>query len=731
MYRYGLLVGVAFAALVPLQPVAAQDAADLEGNVASSEATGQQQDAQARLGKVVVTASRRAESLQDIPIAVSAYDGASLQDSQVDSLSDLASTTPNVQISGAYTNGNISIRGIGNAQVNAGAESGVAVHVDGAYLAQPLLTLSTFLDVERVEILRGPQGTLFGRNATGGAINIIPKTPTEDLKYGFSAAIGFDPDELRSSGYLSGPLNEEATMLGRIAYQQSQNKGYTRNEATFGPDYLDDHSVYSARGQLEWRPSSSFSSRLAVDYQSAADNGPAAFLIGTPDPTQPLPAAIQGLPTGSPDDRVVYADVGNREIEAIGVTSTSIWSTSAGDLKALLYANSSDLEILQDGDGTETDWSSTSFKNSGHEYFGELIFTSNPDKPFTYVLGANYFFEALEQDVSVPVGLSIGFLPVPINLGGDIETTSYAVFASGNLDVTSRFNLFGGVRYTNDEKEISEYNNFVGTLNQSDSWGEVTYEAGAAFDFSSDVSGYLKYNTGFKGGGFAAGALSPAFDPETNSNIELGLKGVYFDNRLQANLAAFHMEYEDLQVNQVIGVISAVTNAAKATIEGVEAEFVFLPTDNLRIEASAAWLDATFDEFDTADSARPGLGILDLSGNHLPNAPENNGSIGAYYDTAFVGDGTLTYGARYDWKSDQYFSEFNIPVSTQESVGTLDLSLTYKSPDERWTASLYALNATDETIKTNVIVVSALLGSLGLAQYEPGRQIGASLSFRY
>lgn len=724
MRKVGLLMGSAFIAMAGQAPVWAQDT-QTEVTPASAE-----EDAQARLGTVVVTASRREESLQDVPIAVSAYDGDSLQDAQIDSLTDLASTTPNVQISGAYTNGNISIRGIGNAQVNAGAESGVAVHVDGAYLAQPLLTLSTFLDVQRVEILRGPQGTLFGRNATGGAVNIIPNTPTEELEYGFNAAIGIDPDEFRSTAYLSGPLNETNTLLGRAAYQQTQNKGYTRNDALAGPDYLDDQSTFSTRGQLEWRPSGAFSSRLAVDYQSAADSGPAAFLVGTPDPMQPLPDALVGLPIGDPDDRVTYANVGNREIEAFGITSTSIWSTDAGDLKALLYYNTSDLEILQEGDGTEADWSTTSFKNSGHEYFGELIFTSDASKAFSYVLGANYFSETLEQDVSVPIGLSIGFLPVPVNLGGDIDTTSYAVFASANLDLTDALQVFGGVRYTNDEKDISEYNNFVGTLDQSDSWSEVTYEIGTSFDFTPDVSAYLKYNTGFKGGGYSAGALSPAFDPETNSNVEAGLKGVYFDGTLQANLAAFHMEYEDLQVNQVVGVLSAVTNAAGATIDGVEAEFVFAPTDNLRVEASAAWLDATFDEFETADSARPDLGTLDLAGNQLPNAPESNGSLGIYYDTPFS-QGDLTWGVRYDWKSRQYFSEFNIPVSSQDAVGTLDLSLKYTSSDDRWTASLYALNATDETIATNVIVVSALIGSLALGQYEPGRQIGASVGYRF
>ncbi len=675
---------------------------------------------------VVVTASRREETIKEAPLAVSAYSGDDLQDLQIDSLADIASMTPNVQISGAFTNANIAIRGVGNAQLNAGSESGIAFHVDGAYVAQPLLTLSTFLDVNRVEILRGPQGTLFGRNATGGAVNIIPNTPTTELEYGFNTSIGIDPDEMRTAGYVSGALNSDASLLGRVAYQQSYNEGYTRNASGGGPDRLDGHTNYSARGQVEWRPSDDFTSRLSVDFQEGSDSGPGAYLLGTPEATQPLPLPLQGLPTGSPSDRTTYANVGKRDIEALAVTLNNTWAIGDGELRTLLFYNNSDLAVLQDGDGTSADFSTTSFQNSGHQYFGEVLFASDGSQPFSFVAGANYFFESLAQDVSVP----IGGLPFPVNLGGDIDTTSAAAFAAANLQLSPDLRIFGGVRYTDDDKEISEYNNYVGTLDQQNSWDKFTYEAGASYNISPDVTGYLKYSTGYKGGGYSAGALASAFNPETNANAEVGVKGVYLDGALQANLAAFHMDYKDLQVNQVIGVSTAVTNAGQAKIDGVEAEFVWRPIDELRMEASGAWLDATFEEFDTADSARPALGVLDLSGNRLPAAPEFNGSLGVYYEQQLE-SGALTYGARYDWKSRLYFSEFNIPISSQEAVGTLDLSLRYTSGDGRWTASLFALNATDEQVKSNVLVVSALIGSLALGQYEPGRQIGASLGFRY
>ena len=159
-------------------------------------------DAEARLGTVLITASRREESLKDVPIAVSAFSGEDLSNAQIDSLEELASLAPGLQISSAYTNANINIRGVGNSQLTAGSEPGVAFHLDGAYIAQPLLTLSSFLDVERVEVLRGPQGTLFGRNATGGAINLIPNKPTEELDIGISVSFATDPNELRTDAFI-------------------------------------------------------------------------------------------------------------------------------------------------------------------------------------------------------------------------------------------------------------------------------------------------------------------------------------------------------------------------------------------------------------------------------------------------------------------------------------------------------------------------------------------------
>ncbi len=677
-------------------------------------------------GEIIVTASRRSESIREVPTAVTALSGAKLAETQVASLNDLTATTPNIQISSTGTNVDINIRGIGNGNLNqAGGEPGVAVQSDGVYLGQAALAVTTLLDVARVEILRGPQGTLFGRNATGGAINIIPNAPTRDLSYGADVSAGVDPGMVRSSAYVGGPLDAAGTVLGRIAIGQNYNEGYTRNLAPRGPSRLDGIDDGAIRGQLEWRPNDDFDVRLLAEYQKEKDSGPAAFLLGTPGGTA-LPSQLQGLPVGNPDAREAYANMGSKALEAGTVDLTADWRLGGGHLKALVSYNASDQQFWQDGDGSLADFTDTLYADKAHQEYAELIYASDASRAFTYVLGSNYYDESFQQNIQVPAV----FLPFAFSEGGTVDTRSYAVFGHAQYSFWKTARLFGGLRYTDDQKKEHDFNNFAGTAQQTASWSHVTYEIGLSYDFSPAVTGYAKYATGYKSGGFALGALAPAFNPETNANYEIGLKGRFLDGVLQANLAAFHMNYDNLQVNQIVGYSASITNAAKATTDGVEVEAVVRPAPHLRIEASGSWLNARFDQFRTADSARPLLGTLDLSGNDLPGAPNYTASVAAFYDIP-VATGVVTPAARYDWKSRVFFSEFNLPISSQNAAGKLDLFVTYKSADRRWSASVFALNVTDEQVRSNVLVVSALLGSLALAQYQPARQVGVSLGYHF
>lgn len=718
---------------------------------------------------IVVTASRRSELVRNIPIAVSAYSGDKLREAQTLNLVDLVNSSPNIQISASSTNANVTIRGIGNTQSQAGADGGVAIHFDGVYIAESGMALSTFLDLNRVEVLRGPQGTLFGRNATGGAINLIPNTPTPEFSFGFDTTFGVDPTALKSAAFVSGPITSDGKLRGRFAIQQNFNKGETRNLNPTGPRRLDGVNDLSARAQLELVPTDNFKARLLMEYQHRDDNNKAVYLTGAPDTTGTalvsptaanvaLPAILRGLPLGSPNSDTVYSSLGNRTVEAKTINLYTDWEIGGGNLKGVIGYMESDHSTAQDGDGTGAAHTSTLYRNVAHQDFEEVIYTSDPSKPFNFLIGGNHFSQNLRQDVSVPISVLPAASPA-VNLGGVIDTSSYAVFGHATYEFAEGAKAFGGIRYTHDKKAIDDYNNFIGRKSQSASWSKTTYEGGVSYEITSRVSGYLKYGTGYKGGGFAAGNLIPAFNPETNQSLEAGLKGSLLNGAVQTNLSVFHMKYKNLQVNQVIGVAGAVVNAARATVKGLEAEFVIRPVENLRFDLTGGYLDATFDDFLTRDSARPnltnpaspffpgngydtGIGVvqpdpkaagryvLQLAGNRLPLSPKFTGNAVVAYDIP-LSSGTITLGGKVEYKSKQYFTAFNIPVVGDGAHTKFDLSVRYKSDNGRWNASIFALNVGDVRTRSYGTVVSALIGSLAIGQYNPGRQIGVSFGYKY
>ncbi|HWE99268.1 MAG TPA: TonB-dependent receptor plug domain-containing protein, partial [Caulobacteraceae bacterium] len=269
------------------------------------------------LEAVVVTASRREESIRETPIAVSSYNGAKLEAAHIESFVDLVPSSPNIQLGSILTNEDITIRGVGHDLTDAGSDPGVAFSVDGVYEAQTGLATSAFLDIARVEILRGPQGTLFGRNATGGAVNMITNAPTPAYSYGLDANVGFGPTEDHIDGFVSGPLTSDGKLLGRLAAQQTYNEGFTRNLYAQGPSRLDGTNNYSVRGELMWLPDSNFTARLNLEYQREADSGAAFYLLGTADPNVTLPDNFL-LGSDVPGKRQTFAEVGDNRFEFYG-----------------------------------------------------------------------------------------------------------------------------------------------------------------------------------------------------------------------------------------------------------------------------------------------------------------------------------------------------------------------------------------------------------------------------
>jgi len=742
MNRSQLLGFVSCAACLAAQHAYAQAAP------AATDTNPTAQALRGQITEVVVTAQRRSTSLLKTPVSVTSVDSATLQSRGLTNLAALSTETPGVEFAAQYANAYVTIRGIGNGAVLQGTDPGVAFHLDGVYLGQTGLAGSAFLDVDHIEILKGPQGTLFGRNATGGAVNIISKTPGARFAAELGAELGFNPLQAHVDGFVNGPLNSDGSLLGRLSFRRDYNGGYASNLAPGARGRLDGQDGYALRAQIQARPTERLTVGFALDYDFDHDRGQAIYLLGAPavtpsgatitlSPAQ-VAAADAALLGVNPANVVVSSSAARqgvanqtlRDGSFVGGRINLEWRADVGSLKAVAAYDTTRADTNTDGDGTSLDFTNTQVYERAHQAYGEVLWASRTGGRFDYVVGANVFYQRSDENFTVPISYLDAAVIQPSSLG----TTSYAVFAHGDYALTDKAKLFAGVRYTHDSKTITEANNFINggvALTHGASWARVTYEVGGSYQITPTVNAYAKYSTGFKGGGFSAGSLAPPFRPETDGSVEVGLKGLYFERRLEADLAAYHMDYNDLQVNQVVGASSIVTNAAQARINGVEAQVIALPTPRLRLELMATYLDARFQKFFSIDSARPALGMLDLAGHYLPGAPRSSVSLGAYYRLPVGIPGELTLGGRYYWKDRVFFSEFNIPVSSQHAVSRGDLSLTYVSADRAWQAEVFARNITDATVLSRVQVVSALLNSAALGALDPGREVAISLRRRF
>lgn len=678
---------------------------------------------------IVVTATREPVELRKAPVAVSSVSGATLTSRGLVNLNDLKQQLPNVQIGDSYVESRIAIRGVGGQSIQLGASPGVAYYVDGVYLERTGLATATFFDLDRVEVLRGPQGALYGRNATGGAINIIPNKPSPEFSGMVGASVGADPWAYGLQGVVNGGLNSSGTLSARVSAQRTYNKGFTRNLNSTGPRRFDDANNYSVRSQIRLNTGSAFDANLALDYQKQNTNGVGIYYLGTPTG---VPTAAENLGGKRPNlsDRTIYANQGQNDRKFYGATlsvsSEGDWGTLG--LKAGIHHTA--IDLVSEADGTDINFSYSFFGQKGTQQFGELVYNSPALGSIRFLVGGNILHEIASQQLTVNTP--------PANrvtsIYARIPTFSYALFGRANLDISSNWRGFAGVRYSHDRKSLRESNNFLNggvPGRQEAQWGDITYEVGTSIDLTQRISAYVKYATGFKAGGFSGGSFAPAFAPEKDKSIEGGVKGSLPNNRGRFSLVAFHTPYTNMQVNQVRGFSAFISNAGKSTINGVEFEGFYNIVPALRFDLVASLLDAKFDSFSTIDSARPALGTLDLSGNYLPKAPKFSGSSALTYTHGLAQGGKLAFTGRYNWQSRVFYTEFNLPVSTQKAVGRIDLTLDFESADKLWNASVFVNNVADKSVVNNVIVASATLSSAALANLDPGRRIGASLTRRF
>ena len=716
-----LYCGAALAA-IGASPVMAQETAGSEGPAAAVE-------------DIVVTAQRREQRLQDVPLAVSAFSMESLEDGKVESLLNLDGKVPNVVLVpvGAYPFASaFYIRGLGYADVESSFEPSVGVELDGVYLSRNVGAVQDFFDIGGVTILRGPQGTLYGRNTIGGVVSVQSRRPSFDFGARTQATFGSNGrQELRAG--VEGALIEDQ-LAGKFSFLTKTYDGYIKNYD--GRD-MGAQDVTSMRGALLWTPTASFDATLIVDYTKDKGTGTAFENASLPSMVLPgfgEPADTDGDPFLSHVGDDIFSD-----LEALGVTLNANWDLGPVKLTSITGYRKTDTEVLSDFDGTPTPFM-TVHRDETHDQFSqELRLASNTHGPLTYVVGAYYMTQ--EYDISTgQFGTVFGSPTAGSTIYTQQKADSWAVFGQADYEVLPGLTVTAGGRYSKEEKTFTTQPLFYPNAETFEaSFDDFSPKVGVSYKWSDTLMTYAQYSRGFRAGGFngRAGsflAVGP-YDSETVDSYEVGVKSDLFDRRLRLNAAVFTSDYQDMQqsVQQLIpGTLinqTLVANVGAATISGFEAEATALLTDVFTISASVGYLDASYDEFmaDLGD----GLGVIDRTYLPMPYAPKWSNSVTFNYKDDFD-FGRVTAQASVRHMTDMYTSFSTLNATTdltmRQSNTVVDGSLSLELPDGRWRVSLWGKNLTDELVINNTFGVGNLLAS---RVYQPPREIGVDLSLTF
>ena len=699
----------------------------------------------AQVEEIIVTATKRAESVQDVPISISAYSGGFLENSDIRTLQDLSLYAPNFTMaySSQATNARIFIRGIGSVG-NAGIETSVGVFVDGVYYPRPGSVIGNMLDIEAVEVLRGPQGTLFGRNTAAGALSLRTRDPLDEFEGYVQAGFG-DYSAYTMEGVVNAPLSDKVAL--RLAGKYAERDGYGYN--ILSQEEIGERDDLTLRAKLGIDFTPDVYGTLTLDMNEVNSGGQIVELL--PETASPVFDGTLNALFGSnvvtehPYDQVVNQDhqdslndeqwgaAFNLEFSVGKHTGRSI--TSYRDWQAT--NRESALRIT--GDVLPRDHFYTTETLSQ-----EFQLLSPTDQPLTYVLGLFYYDEDYYIDEDFDAGVH-ACIPVVFALAGagaagacaamsqspatdsdyTQSLTSSAAFAQATYSFTDQVSMTFGGRYTSDSKDAAFVqttpNAVIGSLfravedvpDLSSDDDAFTWLVNGRFYATDDVMLFASASTGFKGGGFNSGGSGVAlgreariFTEETSTNFELGIKSRFAGGKATANVTLYHTELEDFQDRSFDGLSFLTRNAGTRTQWGVEADFTLNPVDSLTIFGGISYLDAVFDSFDDASplpgnetSTDPDLLSPDLAGRTPHFSPEWQGSLVVEW-RAPLGSGNLEWFLRPEYT---YIGEQNIgantnmnPQSIQDAYGLSNLRLGLAAADGRWQVTAYGKNLGDE-----------------------------------
>lgn len=682
-----------------------------------------QADAVATVEDVVVTAQRRAERGQDVPVAVTAIGRDAIEDYRLDTLRDVSRVTPGLLVASfSPSKPVVAIRGATNTFSQIGVEKPIGILVDDVFIPRNAASTFDLYGLESIQVLKGPQGTLFGRNVTGGVIVIDTGRPAfgRDAASVRATAASFDTRELDALADLS--LSETAAV--RLAAAVRQSDGWGRDRLT--GQTLDDRDSRNARGQVRLALSDAVELRLAGDIARDKSGGRTLSSIGAGD---------------DGDRRTAEAGVASLfEREVSGASARLFWTTDAGQLTSVTAYRFSDATDVFSNvaanfrflTGTQSQ-ALTDDREEVRTLSQEVRFASRDFGPLRFVIGAYHAEEEAERQLrSTALAAITGALVTNQLADQTVDSRTTAVFADGALDLTDTLSLTLGGRYTWDTKEAglirtdfrNAANNFA-LAGLSSDWSEFTPRAVLSWQPNPDLLAYASYARGYTAGGYnteaaTAAALQAPFAPETLDSYELGLKSEWLDRRVRLNLSAFRSEYKDKQelfFNNVTRVLN-ITNAAEATMQGVDLEARWRANDWLRFGATWGFLETNYENFVIPGGANN-------TGNRLGSSPRHKASLNADFDVP-VGSDRVFGNLLYAFTSNYYTGAARDPGLRVPGYALVNASLGYGFGGDRYELTGFVRNALDE----EYILIPSVQVVRGQYLGEP-RTWGVSLTARF
>ncbi|WP_411832159.1 TonB-dependent receptor [Pseudoxanthomonas mexicana] len=692
------------------------------------------------LDAVTVTARKREETLQEVPVAVTAFTPETLEKLNVNDIGDLDAQVPNLTIyaaRGSTSTATAYIRGVGQADPLWGVDPGVGIYLDDVYIARPQGALLDVFDVGRIEVLRGPQGTLYGKNTIGGAIKYISRGLPKETE-GFASITVGNYNQLDAKAAVGGPIGgADSGLRARVSVASMNRDGFGTNLHT-GQD-VSDKEINAARFQLGAYAGDDFDVQFALDWIDDQSGVRGARMLAANGNVLVPVSGIAPL-----DDRYdIRSGMKNvNDTSMKGASATVNWRPGEDwTFKYVIAKRESDTETNIDFDTLPQMIADVRAFYSDQQVTNELQANYDGGGRARGVMGLYWFDgDAGGQVLNNFFNLSFG------DTQGVVNTSSFAAYADWTFDLTERMKLDVGARYTDEDKHAIAYNigytdatftrpngavaaNFDKTIN----FKNVSPKISLDYQVTPDVMAYALASRGFKSGGYNIRANTTAvprsgepFDDESVDSFEIGTKMGLLDQRLFLNLAAFHNVYRDIQLSVFTalpggGFFGDFTNAGKGTVNGLEVEYQFLPTANWLISGNLAWLDAKYDEFISA-----GVNIADTQ--YFTNAPEFSGALNVEYRTELANGGNLSARVGYSYQSEVWPTTDLSPAIRQDGYGLLGAGVIWRANDA-WSFSLQGSNLTDKEYRTTGYnLVSAGLGVL-TGFYGPPRQY--SLTARY